>query len=117
MPSTVWFTDLSARPGNSLLDKTGALLRAAGIRERIGRGALTAVKLHFGEKGNTAFIRPIFVRKVVEEIAATVRALASVDAKTSPPAPVSSCCVSCIAASATARATAATPTSAALASA
>jgi len=70
MSSTVWFTDLSARPGNSLIDKTGALLRAAGIRERTGRGTLTAVKLHFGEKGNTAFIRPIFVRKVVEEIKA-----------------------------------------------
>ena len=40
MQSTVWFTDLSARPGNSLLDKTGALLRAAGIRERIGPVAL-----------------------------------------------------------------------------
>ena len=61
MQSTVWFTDLSARPGNSLIDKTGTLLRAAGIRERTGRGALTAVKLHFGEKGNAAFIRPIFV--------------------------------------------------------
>ena len=70
MVSTVWFTDLSARPGKSLIDKAGALLRAAGIRERTGRGALTAVKLHFGEKGNTAFIRPIFIRKVVDEIAA-----------------------------------------------
>lgn len=70
MQPTVWFTDLSARAGNSLIDKTGALLRAAGIRERIGRGALTAVKLHFGEKGNTAFVRPVFVRKVVEEVAA-----------------------------------------------
>ncbi|MBP2668482.1 MAG: hypothetical protein H6Q80_684 [Deltaproteobacteria bacterium] len=30
MQSPVWFTDLSARPGNSLPDKTGALLRAAG---------------------------------------------------------------------------------------
>jgi len=70
MQSTVWFTDLSARPGNNLIDKTGALLRAAGIRERTGKGALTAVKLHFGEKGNTAFIRPIFVRKVVKEIKA-----------------------------------------------
>jgi uncharacterized Fe-S center protein len=70
MQSTVWFTDLSARPGYSLIDKTGALLRAAGIGDRIRRGALTAVKLHFGEKGNTAFLRPIFVRKVVEEISA-----------------------------------------------
>lgn len=69
-PSTVWLTDLSARPGNSLLDKTGALLRAAGIGERISPGALTAVKLHFGEKGNTAFIRPVFIRRIVEEIAA-----------------------------------------------
>jgi uncharacterized Fe-S center protein len=70
MQSTVWFTDLSARPGKGLLDKTGDLLRAAGLAERIGRGDLTAVKLHFGEKGNTAFLRPIFVRRVVEEVAA-----------------------------------------------
>lgn len=70
MRPTVWFTDLSTRVGNSLIDKTGALLRAAGIRGRIGRGSLTAVKLHFGEKGNAAFVRPVFVRKVVEEIAA-----------------------------------------------
>jgi hypothetical protein len=33
MPQTAWFTDLSARPGNSLIDKTGALLRAAEIRD------------------------------------------------------------------------------------
>ena len=67
-PSTVWLTDLSSRPGNGLLDKTGALLRAAGIAERVPAGALTAVKLHFGEKGNTAFIRPIYIRRIVEEI-------------------------------------------------
>jgi hypothetical protein len=33
MQPTVWFTDLSARPGYSLIDKTGALLRAAEIRD------------------------------------------------------------------------------------
>jgi uncharacterized Fe-S center protein len=70
MPSTVWFADLSAAPGRSLIDKTGELLRAAGLRGRIGPGDLTAVKLHFGEKGNVSFVRPVFVRKVVEEIAA-----------------------------------------------
>lgn len=67
-PSPVWITDLSARPGKGLLDKTGALLRAAGLGDRIPPKALTAVKLHFGEKGNTAFIRPIFIRRIVEEI-------------------------------------------------
>jgi len=68
MPSRVWFTDLSARPGRSLLDKTTDLLQAAGLGERIAAGALTAVKLHFGEKGNTAFLRPIYLRRIVEEI-------------------------------------------------
>ena len=70
MQSTVWFTDLSSGPGKSLLDKTGGLLRAAGLSSRIRPGALTAVKLHFGERGNTSFVRPVFVRRVVEEIAA-----------------------------------------------
>lgn len=70
MQSTVWFSDLSAPAGTSLLDKTARLLRAAGLSERIPQGALTAVKLHFGERGNTAFIRPVFLRAVVAEIAA-----------------------------------------------
>jgi uncharacterized Fe-S center protein len=69
MQSTVWHADLSAGPGRSLLDKTANLLQAAGISRKIGKGALTAVKLHFGETGNTSFVRPVFVRRVVEEIA------------------------------------------------
>jgi uncharacterized Fe-S center protein len=70
MRSTVWFTDLSSPPGRSLIDKTGELLRAAGLPGRIGPGDLTAVKIHFGEKGNVSFVRPVFVRKILEEIAA-----------------------------------------------
>ena len=66
--SLVWLTDMSSRPGASMLDKTSALIRAAGLAETVREGALTAVKLHFGEKGNTAFIRPIYLRKIVEEI-------------------------------------------------
>ncbi len=68
MQSTVWFTDLSAPPGRSMIHKTGQLLGAAGLARRIGPGALTAVKLHFGERGNVSFIRPVYVRKIVEEI-------------------------------------------------
>ncbi len=69
MGSTVWFTDFSARHGNGLLDKTAALLDKAGIAGKIGKKSLTAVKLHFGEKGNTSFVRPIFLRTIVEKIA------------------------------------------------
>ena len=70
VPSLVWLTDMSSRPGASLLDKTSSLIRAAGLDKIIQENALTAVKLHFGEKGNTAFIRPIYLRKIIEEITA-----------------------------------------------
>ncbi len=70
MQSTVWITDMSARPGRGLIDKTGEILRAAGLAGKIAPGDLTAVKLHFGERGNASFVRPVFVARVVEEIAA-----------------------------------------------
>jgi uncharacterized Fe-S center protein len=68
MPSTVWFTDLSARPGLSLLDKTGNLLDAAGLASVVRKKSLVAVKLHFGEPGNTSFIRPVFLQRIVEKV-------------------------------------------------
>jgi uncharacterized protein len=70
MQPTVWFSDLSSTPGRSLIDKTGHLLRTAGLCGKVAPNKLTAVKLHFGEKGNASFVRPVFVRKVVEEVAA-----------------------------------------------
>lgn len=64
--STVWFADLRAGSRENLFDKIGLLLGKAGAREMFRKGHLVAVKLHFGEKGNASFIRPVFVRKVVE---------------------------------------------------
>jgi uncharacterized Fe-S center protein len=69
MTATVWFTDFSARPGNGLLDKTASLLDRAGIAGIVSKKSLTAVKLHFGEKGNTAFVRPVFIRTIVDKVA------------------------------------------------
>lgn len=54
MQPTGWFTDLRSGPGRSLPDKTGELLRAAGPAGKVRAGALTAVKLHFGERGNAS---------------------------------------------------------------
>ena len=68
MPSNVYFCDLKASNKENLPDKLGRLMRKAGLEYMIGNRDLTAVKLHFGEKGNTAFIRPVFVRKAVSEI-------------------------------------------------
>ncbi|HEY3489664.1 MAG TPA: DUF362 domain-containing protein [Candidatus Deferrimicrobiaceae bacterium] len=70
MSATVWCTDFSAKPGRGLLDKIAELLDKSGLESKLGKKGLTAVKLHFGEKGNTSFVRPIFVRAIVERIAA-----------------------------------------------
>ncbi len=64
----VIFSDLRADHKRSMLDKVEQLLLEAGIESRISKGDLVAVKLHFGELGNTSFIRPIYVRRVVELI-------------------------------------------------
>lgn len=67
MASRVYFIDLRVKD-QSLLNKIGKLLDAAGIREVIADRDLTAVKIHFGERGNTAFIRPILVRPIVDAV-------------------------------------------------
>jgi len=64
----VYFSDMRAGTKENLFDKIGRLLHCCGLREKIAPGDLTAIKLHFGEKGNHAFVRPVFIRRVVEEI-------------------------------------------------
>src|SRR3990170_229761 len=69
--SKVYFADLRAGMKRSLLDKLDELLVRVGIGERFRKGHLVGVKMHFGEKGNTAYIRPVFVRRGVERIKET----------------------------------------------
>lgn len=69
--STVYFADLRANVQRNLLDKIDGLLLSVGISARFGKGHLVGVKLHFGEKGNTSYIRPVFVRRVVDRITDT----------------------------------------------
>jgi uncharacterized Fe-S center protein len=70
MAAEVFFTDMRTRRGQSMLDKFEALLDRVGIPGIIKTGDLTAIKLHFGEKGNTAFIRPQYLRRVVDKVKA-----------------------------------------------
>jgi uncharacterized Fe-S center protein len=63
--------DLRASAKEPNFKKFGRLLDALdikGIIQRKKKRPLVAVKLHFGEKGNTAFIRPIYVRQVVDKL-------------------------------------------------
>jgi uncharacterized protein len=68
MASTVYFADMRAGHRENLFAKIGRLMASCGIRERIAPGDLVAIKVHFGERGNHAFIRPIFIRRVVDEV-------------------------------------------------
>ncbi len=71
MKSKVFFTNLRATYKENLLIKVGNLLDAAGLSESVGKRDLVAVKIHFGEMGNLAYIRPAFLRKIVESIKST----------------------------------------------
>lgn len=68
MKSTVYYADMRTSHKDNLLDKLSKLMFACKINELLAPHDLAAVKLHFGEKGNHAFIRPIFIRRIVDEI-------------------------------------------------
>ena len=68
MKSTVYVADLRTKPTGNLVHKVKGLCEAVDLGGRIKKRALVAVKLHFGEMGNTAYVRPVFVRKIVEMI-------------------------------------------------
>jgi uncharacterized Fe-S center protein len=67
MKRDVYFADLKAG-GKTLLDKLDLLLDRTDLKGKIREKDLVAIKLHFGEKGNTAFVRPIFLRRVVDRV-------------------------------------------------
>ena len=64
----VFFADMRASHKENLFDKISRLLTLSGLDKAVTADDLTAVKIHFGEKGNSAFIRPIFARRVVDEV-------------------------------------------------
>ncbi len=68
MASNVYWTNLRARPGDNLLDKLRRLMERAGMGEMDFDGKYVAIKIHFGEPGNLAYLRPNYARVVVDFI-------------------------------------------------
>ncbi|MBC8441977.1 MAG: DUF362 domain-containing protein [Deltaproteobacteria bacterium] len=68
MIADVFFMDLEATSKENLPDKLSRLVKKAGIENILKENDLTAVKIHFGEQGNTAYIRPVFIRKILQTI-------------------------------------------------
>jgi uncharacterized protein len=66
--SKVFFTNLRTKPGVNLLDKVEKLIKKAEIENIDFKNKFVAVKIHFGEPGNLAYIRPNYAAKVVSVI-------------------------------------------------
>ncbi|OEU45228.1 MAG: 4Fe-4S ferredoxin [Desulfobacterales bacterium S7086C20] len=68
MKSRVYFADLRTTHTKNLTSKIRTLLESVKLTDKIKDKALTAIKLHFGEAGNTAYIRPVFIREIVDAV-------------------------------------------------
>ena len=69
MMSKVYFVNLRARSEKeSKINKIQKLFDKAGFKDFISKNDLTAIKVHFGEKGNDGYINPVFVRQVVDKV-------------------------------------------------
>lgn len=68
--SRVYLIDLAASAKENLLDKLLRALDQIGLPDMVYPGCLVAVKLHFGERGNTSFIRPVIVGHLVRRLRA-----------------------------------------------
>ena len=62
----VYFTNLRTTPNSNLLDKMERLVRKAGIADISFEQQFTAIKIHFGEPGNLAYIRPNYAARLVQ---------------------------------------------------
>lgn len=64
----VFFTDFRVRGSRNLPDKLNRLIAKAGMTDMPLAGKFTAVKLHFGEPGNLAFLRHNYAKAVVDAL-------------------------------------------------
>ena len=62
----VYFTNLHATSKMNLLQKLERLAIKAGIEQIDFKDKFTAIKIHFGEPGNLAFLRPNYAKVIVD---------------------------------------------------
>ena len=67
-PAKVYFTSLRTHGRESLLDKLQRLIKRAGIGQIDFENKFAAIKMHFGEPGNLAFLRPNYARAVADVV-------------------------------------------------
>ena len=70
MGSQVCFADMHVKPGDSILAKFERLVEKAGIDQIDFKDKFVAVKVHFGEYGNMAFLRHQYAKVLCDHIKA-----------------------------------------------
>ena len=68
MKSKVYFTDFRADYKENLLQKLHRLMKTAGFENIDFNDKYAAIKIHFGEYGNLAFIRPNYAKVVADYV-------------------------------------------------
>jgi uncharacterized protein len=66
MPSKVFFTDFRSTASNNLLKKLQTLVTKTGIDTIDFERKVVAIKIHFGEPGNLAYLRPNYAAVIVK---------------------------------------------------
>ena len=62
----VYFSDFRTTVGTSMTEKLKRLCIAAGFKNIDMEGKFVAIKMHFGEQGNLAFLRPNYAKAVAD---------------------------------------------------
>ena len=66
--SQVYFTTFKATLNENLLQKLHRLMKTAGFEHIDFHEKYAAIKIHFGEYGNLAFLRPNYARVVADYV-------------------------------------------------
>ena len=66
--SKVYFIDFRTTSGKSMLEKLKMLVTKAGIEKIDFDKRHVAIKIHFGEPGNLAYIRPNYAKVIVDKV-------------------------------------------------
>lgn len=90
MAKVFFMDDRSVSIQSSLVAKLLTLFDAAGFNDLIEPGDVVAIKLHMGEYNNTAYLRPVYARALVEKVKSLGADPMVVDTTTLPYFPYSS---------------------------
>lgn len=68
MSTNVFFSSIENKSIQSPLNKIKRLFNKCYDNNNFSKGQLVAVKTHFGEYGNTAFLKPIYLKPIIDQL-------------------------------------------------